>query len=65
MHSKEVNLSFYITVFEREVAVQTTKDEYFLKEFAIKMFKDELKTLRIEKGIERASILNLQKISSN
>lgn len=63
MNNKDVNLSFYLTVSEREIAVPTRKEEYFLKDWAREHFKKDLVSFGIDEILEKTSILNLQKIS--
>lgn len=59
MGNKEINASFYLTIFESEIAVHNPTNEYFLKDLAFQHFEDELPILGIEKSINRSSILNL------
>eukprot|EP00347_Sterkiella_histriomuscorum_P010579 403375736 len=64
MQNKNMNIWFYLAIFEREIAVLNDNTEYMLKDMAKSEFKSELRTLGIDEGIEKASILNLKKIGS-
>lgn len=59
MASKNVNISFYLTLFEKEISTVNPISEYYLKDFAEKEFKEELGRLGIAKSIDRCTTLNL------
>jgi len=65
MASKCVNISFYLTLFEKEMEPHNSTTDYLLKDFALREFAGELHRFGIGKSIENSSILNLQKISSH
>ncbi len=51
MANKNVNIGFYLTLFEKEISAVSPISEYYLKDFAEKNFGSELERLGIAKGI--------------
>lgn len=65
MNSKEVNTSFYLQIFEREVAPYCRISNYELKDMGLADFGEDLSKLEIYEDLKKTTILNLQKISSS
>ncbi|CDW87868.1 UNKNOWN [Stylonychia lemnae] len=64
MSNQEINIGFYLTIFEKEISEANPISEYQLKDIIQSKFQNNLATFGIDKSIEKTSILNLQRIST-
>lgn len=65
MAGKDINIAFYLTIFEKEASEYNPINEYMLRDMAYENFQDEFRTLGIASGIEKSSLLCLQRISEH
>lgn len=57
--SKEVKSSFYLTVIEKELGTSNLREEYYLKEMSLTLYRSYLRSLGIDKIIRHTSNVSL------